>query len=168
MNQKREINFINQKNKYMLKQVKYILIVHSLFFFVLGFSQEQRQTKDTIDTDVVNVVKPYAPKVSDAFKIKEIPTLEDNTNSTKKEVRYNIFSIPVASTFCWCKCRCHWNGKDIVSHLLFSRCFFVIQSWGFLNLKCIGNCWRIWFNYVYNIGINCIGFSFLNQVAKSP
>ena len=59
----------------------------------------QQRTKDTIDTDVVNVVKPYTPTISDAFKVKETPILDDSTNTTKKEVKYNIFSIPVASTF---------------------------------------------------------------------
>ena len=59
----------------------------------------QKREKDTIDTDVVNVVKPYTPTISDAFKVKEIPSLDDSTNTVKKEVKYNIFSIPVASTF---------------------------------------------------------------------
>jgi outer membrane receptor protein involved in Fe transport len=31
--------------------------------------------------------------------VKETPTLDDSTTATKKEVKYNIFSIPVASTF---------------------------------------------------------------------
>jgi len=64
----------------------------------LVFNAQQRE-KDTIDTDVVNVVKPYTPTISDAFKVKETVTLDDSTNTTKKEVKYNIFSIPVASTF---------------------------------------------------------------------
>jgi hypothetical protein len=80
----------------MLKQIKYItgiLIITSIQ------SYAQQRQKDTIDTDVVNVVKPYTPTISDAFKVKETPTLDDSTNTTKKEVKYNIFSIPVASTF---------------------------------------------------------------------
>ncbi|MEO6346419.1 MAG: TonB-dependent receptor, partial [Aquaticitalea sp.] len=62
-----------------------------------GFAQER--TKDTLDPEVVTVVKPYTPTISDAFKIKEIPALDDETTTTKKEIKYNIFSIPVASTF---------------------------------------------------------------------
>jgi hypothetical protein len=80
----------------MLKQIKYItgiLIISSIQ------SYAQQRQKDTIDTDVVNVVKPYTPTISDAFKVKETPTLDDSTNTTKKAVKYNIFSIPVASTF---------------------------------------------------------------------
>jgi len=63
------------------------------------FSQNRKQTNDTINTEVVNVVKPYTPKISDAFKLKEIPSLDDEETTTKKEIKYNIFSIPVASTF---------------------------------------------------------------------
>jgi hypothetical protein len=48
---------------------------------------------------VVNVVKPYTPTISDAFKVKEIPSLEDADNSKKEDIKYNYFSFPVASTF---------------------------------------------------------------------
>ena len=74
--------------------------IYTLIFLLFAgslFSQER--TKDTLDPEVVNVVKPYTPTISDAFKIKETPTLDDATTTTKKEVKYNIFSIPVASTF---------------------------------------------------------------------
>ena len=81
----------------MPKQVKNILMVVSLIFASFSFSQER--VNDSIDTQVVNVVKPYTPKISDAFKVKEIPSLNDATTGTKKEIKYNIFSIPVASTF---------------------------------------------------------------------
>ncbi len=80
----------------MLNQIKYILII-AFLSSITSFAQER--TKDTLDTEVVNVVKPYTPTISDAFKIKETPTLDDATTTTKKEIKYNIFSIPVASTF---------------------------------------------------------------------
>jgi len=59
----------------------------------------QEQEQDTIKTDVINVVKPYTPTISDAFKVKETPSLDDDVTTAKKEVKYNIFSFPVASTF---------------------------------------------------------------------
>ena len=80
----------------MLNQFKYIMILLVLTS-ISGFSQER--TKDTLDPEVVTVVKPYTPTISDAFKIKETPTLDDETTTTKKAIKYNIFSIPVASTF---------------------------------------------------------------------
>lgn len=70
-----------------------------LFLCVAQFSWSQERTKDSIEDQVVNVVKPYQPTISDAFKVKEIPVLNDSNTIQKKSVKYNIFSIPVASTF---------------------------------------------------------------------
>jgi hypothetical protein len=62
----------------------------------LSFSQKK---DENIGTEVVNVVKPYTPTISDAFKIKETPTLDDDETGKKEIIKYNIFSFPVASTF---------------------------------------------------------------------
>jgi len=83
----------------MIFKRNHITIVITLLFTSFTFAQETNRTKDTINTEVVNVVKPYTPKISDAFKVKEIPSLEDEVTENRKEVKYNIFSIPVASTF---------------------------------------------------------------------
>ena len=67
---------------------------------VAGFQQLSAQKKDdNIGTEVVNVVKPYSPTISDAFKVKETPSFEDEETSNKENIQYNIFSFPVASTF---------------------------------------------------------------------
>ncbi|WP_250433988.1 TonB-dependent receptor [Hanstruepera flava] len=81
----------------MRKQISII----TLFLFLANVSAlwSQERDKDTIDTNVIDVVKPYTPSVSDAFKVKEEPNLDDDVNTAKKEVMYNIFSFPVASTF---------------------------------------------------------------------
>lgn len=79
----------------MIKYLKQLLLLTLVLSINHIFSQE----KDTLDTDVVNVIKPYTPTISDAFKVKETPTLDDEVTTTKKDVEYNIFSIPVASTF---------------------------------------------------------------------
>ena len=81
----------------MQNRFKYIIVAILTFQSVIVFAQER--TKDTIDDQVVNVVKPYTPTISDAFKIKDTPKLNDSATVKKKEVKYNIFSIPVASTF---------------------------------------------------------------------
>ncbi|MBT8270585.1 MAG: TonB-dependent receptor [Flavobacteriaceae bacterium] len=75
-----------------------VILTGLLFSFSMQLFAQERSA-DSIDTQVVNVVKPYSPKISDAFKVKEIPSLRDSTTSAKKQVIYNIFSIPVASTF---------------------------------------------------------------------
>ena len=74
-----------------------ILTIALLLITVFVFAQEREG--DTIQTGVIDVVKPYTPSISDAFKVKETPTLDDTETATKKEVKYNIFSFPVASTF---------------------------------------------------------------------
>ncbi|MBU2939649.1 TonB-dependent receptor [Lacinutrix sp. C3R15] len=81
----------------MRKQKNKILVFFLTIVSTLGFSQERDQ--DTLSTEVIQVVKPYTPTVSDAFKVKEIPSLNDETTAAKKEIKYNIFSFPVASTF---------------------------------------------------------------------
>ena len=81
----------------MRKHIKNILIVVITLSTTVSFSQDK--INDTINTGVIDVVKPYTPTISDAFKVKEIPSLEDETTETKKEIKYNIFSFPVASTF---------------------------------------------------------------------
>lgn len=68
--------------------------------FLGSFQKAIAQKKDdNIGTEVVNVVKPYTPTISDAFKVKETPTLDDDDTSKKENIKYNIFSFPVASTF---------------------------------------------------------------------
>ncbi|ULC58992.1 TonB-dependent receptor [Flaviramulus sp. BrNp1-15] len=81
----------------MRKQIKHILLVAITLVATISFSQDRKN--DTINTGVIDVVKPYTPTISDAFKVKEVPLLDDETTETKKEVKYNIFSFPVASTF---------------------------------------------------------------------
>ena len=72
----------------------------ALLFLFAGLQGVFAQKKDeNIGTEVVNVVKPYTPTISDAFKVKETPPLEDEDNTKKEEIKYNIFSFPVASTF---------------------------------------------------------------------
>jgi hypothetical protein len=70
---------------------------------VLAFAGLQTafaQKKDeNIGSEVVNIVKPYTPTISDAFKVKETPVMEDDENTQKEPIEYNIFSYPVASTF---------------------------------------------------------------------
>ncbi|MGB0879416.1 MAG: hypothetical protein ACPGTO_02490 [Polaribacter sp.] len=58
-----------------------------------------KKVKDTVKTEVVNVVTTYNPKIADANKIKKNPTIELLKNSEKKKLKYTIFSAPVASTF---------------------------------------------------------------------
>lgn len=78
----------------MKYRIQYTAIV--LLLSAAAFAQKK---DENIGTEVVNVVKPYTPTISDAFKIKETPKLDDEDNSKKADIKYNIFSFPVASTF---------------------------------------------------------------------
>ena len=81
----------------MRKHIKNIII--AVFTLSVTFVFSQKKSNDTINTGVIDVVKPYTPTISDAFKVKETPSLDDETTQAKKEIKYNIFSFPVASTF---------------------------------------------------------------------
>ncbi len=77
-----------------VKQIVLFSIPALFLFQFSAFSQEKE-----LDPEVVNIVKPYTPTISDAFKVKETPELNDSITTQKKEVKYSIFSVPVASTF---------------------------------------------------------------------
>lgn len=79
-------------SSFRLRLLSFSLILVSQF----SFSQKK---DENIGTEVVNVVKPYTPTISDAFKVKETPALEDEDNTKKEVIKYSIFSFPVASTF---------------------------------------------------------------------
>lgn len=55
--------------------------------------------QDPIGSETVTVIRPYTPEVGDANKIKETPKRSDSVDLEKRPVRYQIFSVPVASTF---------------------------------------------------------------------
>lgn len=77
-----------------IKQLVLFSIPALLFIQFSAFSQEKQ-----LDPEVVNIVRPFTPSISEAFKIKETPVLTDSVSTEKKEVEYSIFSVPVASTF---------------------------------------------------------------------
>ncbi|MGS0524818.1 hypothetical protein ACU8V7_06085 [Zobellia nedashkovskayae] len=80
----------------MHKHIKLTLI---FLTGVFQFAIAQEEEKDDIGTETVTVTKAYTPTISDAFKIKTIPDLNDSIVLQKKKINYSIFSVPVASTF---------------------------------------------------------------------
>lgn len=79
-----------------MKKLKVIAVVFVVFGIQFSFSQVK---DENIGSEVVNIVKPYTPTISDAFKVKEIPSLADEDDHKKETIQYTIFSFPVASTF---------------------------------------------------------------------
>lgn len=70
-----------------------------LFLLISSAVFSQKKIKDKIDTEEVKVVKPFSPTVSDAFKINLSPEIDSVGINEKKDIKYSINSIPVASTF---------------------------------------------------------------------
>ncbi|MDH7444972.1 TonB-dependent receptor [Aquimarina sp. 2201CG14-23] len=76
-------------------------LIHFSWVFACSITTIFAQDKDdeTIETERVVIVKAYTPTISDAFKVKSTPVLNDSVTQKKKQIRYSIFSVPVASTF---------------------------------------------------------------------
>lgn len=91
-----------------------ITIVLLLVAFQFSFAQKK---EDNIGSEVVNVVKPYTPTISDAFKVQETPVLDDEGNAKKETIKYSIFSFPVASTFTPSKGKAEGVDKTKQAHL---------------------------------------------------
>ena len=74
-------------------------IIFLILLLVSGMVFSQKKKKDRITTEEINVVKPFSPTVSEAFKISAEPDIDSVALGGKKEINYAINSIPVASTF---------------------------------------------------------------------
>jgi hypothetical protein len=95
-----KINLISNTESTL--QCKRLAKKQFVFFFLLLLSitlTTAQTDDDPLGTEVVTIVKPYAPSISDAFKIKETPVLNNSVAAQKTPVEYSIFSVPVASTF---------------------------------------------------------------------
>lgn len=82
-----------------MKKTLYILVF--LIGSFSGFAQEKtrEKAKDSIKTEVIEVITTYNPKLADATKIKKNPKVKVFEKNKKKKLEYTIFSAPVASTF---------------------------------------------------------------------
>lgn len=73
------------------------LLIFCLFYTLGNFSQ--KKLKDTVKTEVVEIITTFNPKIADAKKISNEPDLKLSKKIAKKTLNYTIFSVPVASTF---------------------------------------------------------------------
>lgn len=71
----------------------------ALIFGVFSLNGMAQPKDSSIGSEVVNVIGTYTPTISDAFKVKETPSFDDETINDRKEINYSISSFPVASTF---------------------------------------------------------------------
>jgi len=114
----------------MSKTFKYITAITFLFIGLQTFAQKK---DENIGTEVVNVVKPYTPTISDAFKVKETPVIEDEINTQKEEIKYNIFSFPVASTFTPAKGRAADVDKSAKERIFKNYATLGVGNYGTIN-----------------------------------
>lgn len=106
-----------------------------LFFSQLSFAQDKKDKNDNIGTEVVNVVKPYTPTISDAFKVKEVPVITNDENAKKETVKYSILPFPVASTFSPSKGNAQGVEKAKQERLFKNYATFGIGNYGSLNAE---------------------------------
>lgn len=106
----------------------------------VSFAQKKDPKKDeNIGTEVVNVVKPYTPTISDAFKVSETPVLDDAENTKKEIIKYNIFSFPVASTFTPSKGKAEGVEKEKQAKLFNNYATIGGGNYGALNAELFVN-----------------------------
>lgn len=107
-----------------------------MFVVQLSFSQKKQET---IGTETVNVVKPYSPTISDAFKVKETPSLDDAGNQPKETIKYSILSVPVASTFTPSKGKAEGVEKSKKEKLFNNYATLGVGNYGTLNAELFVN-----------------------------
>ncbi|MGQ7946799.1 TonB-dependent receptor [Flavobacterium sp. WC2509] len=107
-------------------------VVLFILFFQFSFAQNKQ---DNIGTEVVNVVKPYTPTISDAFKVKEVPVIINEENAKKENVNYSILPFPVASTFAPSKGNAQGVEKTKQDRLFKNYATLGIGNYGALNAE---------------------------------
>jgi hypothetical protein len=119
--------FVNKQSRFS-GRVGIFLLLFSQF----SFAQDK---KDNIGTEVVNVVKPYTPTISDAFKVKEVPVITTDENAKKEIVKYSILPFPVASTFSPSKGNAQGVEKAKQDRLFKNYATLGIGNYGALNAE---------------------------------
>ena len=74
-----------------------IKLFFGLMLPFLGWSQGEE--KDNLGTQQVTVTKSYSPSLSNVFKIRSKPEVNDSLSKKKLGVNYTFLSLPVISTF---------------------------------------------------------------------
>ena len=115
-----------------MKVNKYIYVSFLVLITQLTFGQKK---DENIGSEVVNVVKPYTPTISDAFKVKETPSMEDDETAKKENIKYNIFSFPVASTFTPSKGRAADVDKTAKEKLFSNYATLAAGNYGTINAE---------------------------------
>ncbi|WP_291123129.1 TonB-dependent receptor [Flavobacterium sp. UBA6046] len=131
-------NFYIQTTPFPLGRSRWLSGGVGILLLFVQFSFAQKK-EENIGTEVVNVVKPYTPTISDAFKVKETPVLDDEGNTKKEIIKYTIFSFPVASTFTPSKGKAEGVEKEEQAHLFKNYATFGGGNYGIVNAELFVN-----------------------------
>lgn len=91
-----------------MKSIRERILIKSLGWSCMGLclaspvwaqAQPPKGQNEKVDTEVVQVVKPYAPTVADAFKWAEVPVFDIDSQAPALPVTYSFKTFAVASTF---------------------------------------------------------------------
>jgi hypothetical protein len=115
-----------------MKLVYKIAIVTAICGMQTAFAQKK---DEDLGSEVVNIVKPYTPTISDAFKVKETPVIEDDQETKKETIEYNIFSFPVASTFSPAKGKAAAVDKEAREKLYNNYATLGVGNYGTVNAE---------------------------------
>lgn len=83
----------------MKKGIIYLMLLLGFITNAQQKEDKKSQEKDTIKTEIIEVISTYNPTIADAFKIKKNPKNNELTKRKRKKLNYTIYSAPVASTF---------------------------------------------------------------------
>lgn len=72
--------------------------ISTFFLCMFAFTATAQKEKDSINTEIINVVSSYKPTISDAFKSKDQPVIERD-KTEKQDLQYEIVSKPIQSVF---------------------------------------------------------------------
>lgn len=110
----------------------YKIAIIALFAGISAYAQKK---DEDLGSEVVNVVQAYTPSVSDAYKIKETPVVEEDKQQEKKPIEYNIFSFPVASTFSPAKGKAAAVDKEAREKLFNNYATLGVGNYGTINAE---------------------------------
>lgn len=113
-----------------MKKYLYSITIMTAFFAHQANAQDDKDKKTTVGTEVINVTSEYQATLNDAFKINDNPLIDDQDINQKKEVKYTIFSVPVASTFAPAKGEAAAVDNDSLAHFYNNYALF---SYGNFN-----------------------------------
>ena len=91
--------FITDRSGRPILSYKSVLLLGFLILLCWAGSAQVVQDSTDFSTEVIQVVKSYAPEISDAFKMKQLPDFDEGPSASEIKLTYALLSVPVATDF---------------------------------------------------------------------